>query len=1143
MAKVPPSSRKKPTNNRPDGKIVACKISPGIGIARLGNSPNAFFIGPEAPGHFPDPLGGFKDDKGRIKRQAARFRIYGYDAQGNVVKELTTDDAVIVWNAQLANKKASYKKFAGKYHPDQPLRNDYLKGAKAREVLNIEPGAREISGANQKGATYHFDSGTFGPLPLPDGKGESPQVKVPLGELRTDDKGRLLVLGGAGHSESVIPDNPIGATDKVNYYANNDYWHDDASDGPVNATVTLKADGRSLPVTGSWVIVAPPKFAPAHVNIVSLYDVAKDVAIKQKWLPADEGVSFTKDIYPLLYRATQYQWLNGMAYRGHGPRKPGDLLSPDSLKTLADKSAASAPARLGVFKILRTPNILAVEQANYSFMPLLSGDDGDATVGKPKTWLTVLESQYEKARKWAEGKFIDDWTGAPPTPPTFAEIAVTEQPSALDCAALEPCIGGPFYPGIEMTYISADADTYSAPFRISLSYKAGDVTKYMAEPWQADFFECNTHWWPTARPDDVVPESEYQRILAALVPGELADANEDESDVPEPTVESLEDMLAERVAWGRGIPVDSPAGDNAMVKAWSHMGFVVPKPVPDADTVFVEIDRDPYFGLDQRQYFHMLLNIDSYNDFLPRARRLAEQFLEQAWALQSTTDLPDTLRYFPYSEDAFEARLNQIYNDLVHDANVYNPADDPVFKSRDDVVQRVLQFAPFNQLDGAWLRNVTQTGPISQVHSLLFGVWMDEVGDGMVGRNHCNVYTDLLHSVEIYLPDVNTQAYVQNPALLDSAFTTGLFELAISQFSESFFPELLGMTLQLEWEVVGLKPTIDLFNYYGVDPHFYVMHVGIDNAAAGHGAKAKQAVEIYLDEVREAGGDEAVQAAWKRIWNGYVAFATTGNIGSDLTDLLQNPPTPEDRMVDMINQKKPYASLNHGKARLGPNRINDWFEDPEGFLNELVKAGLIIPGHPETSPFFKLLNFDGPMYKVFTDDEVLLWVEWVMSLDSVKPMPPIPPKLAMVKLIDTLRNQQMGEVAHQVTNLKGPDPNDPNNTIEKPVSWWFTQSAPLLMSALSNERNGIIVKGNPDQSIFITQLLAPSNTMGQAFAGAASPDTGYATWFDIAVAWIKTGCQLPEVQEGKVPRVMLASSEALHDPAASKKIWGMGAVH
>ena len=73
------------------------RIHPGIGIARLGNSPDEFYISPERPAALPidcDERGNpllspdgttelavktFKDAAGRIKRQAARFQIWVYD--------------------------------------------------------------------------------------------------------------------------------------------------------------------------------------------------------------------------------------------------------------------------------------------------------------------------------------------------------------------------------------------------------------------------------------------------------------------------------------------------------------------------------------------------------------------------------------------------------------------------------------------------------------------------------------------------------------------------------------------------------------------------------------------------------------------------------------------------------------------------------------------------------------------------------------------------------------------------------------------------------------------------------------------------------------------------------------------------------
>ena len=72
--------------------VVEARIHPSIGIARVGNS-DEFFVGPEVPHATAPPHGGYRDAEGRLKRQAARFRIYGFDSGGNVVAELTASNA------------------------------------------------------------------------------------------------------------------------------------------------------------------------------------------------------------------------------------------------------------------------------------------------------------------------------------------------------------------------------------------------------------------------------------------------------------------------------------------------------------------------------------------------------------------------------------------------------------------------------------------------------------------------------------------------------------------------------------------------------------------------------------------------------------------------------------------------------------------------------------------------------------------------------------------------------------------------------------------------------------------------------------------------------------------------------------------
>jgi L-Lysine epsilon oxidase N-terminal len=86
-----------------DETIVSAAIYPAIGIARVGNSRDEYFIGPEVTAPVKHPAGFYKDATGALKRQAARFRVYGLNAAGKVVKDLTADNAQLTWRVHVAN--------------------------------------------------------------------------------------------------------------------------------------------------------------------------------------------------------------------------------------------------------------------------------------------------------------------------------------------------------------------------------------------------------------------------------------------------------------------------------------------------------------------------------------------------------------------------------------------------------------------------------------------------------------------------------------------------------------------------------------------------------------------------------------------------------------------------------------------------------------------------------------------------------------------------------------------------------------------------------------------------------------------------------------------------------------------------------
>jgi hypothetical protein len=1224
-------------------EIAYCRIHPGLGIARIGNSPEEFFIGPEAPGEVVEPVGGYKDAEGRIKRQAARFRIYAYDKQDRPICELTAAEANITWTVHLANRKAACNMFLGAYwqsqYPDlhsrdalaTPLRNQQIPaGSAERALLVIDPGPRSIGGVDET-RRVRFDGGTIGPLPYtelaphgtrkpdslrgsrsgymnvplkelappPPGIGSwqpgvlqqpvamSAKREVPLGELRTDAAGRLLVLGGAGKSGSLIPQNPIGFLNEDSSYCNNDYWYDDVSDGPVSATVAL-LDGTSIEVRdGAWVLAAVPKYVPAAETLTTLYQIACEAVEAAR---PDDPVSFVEDVYPFLKKLDMYSWLNKTANRGHGTDSAqGSFVGHDNpvFQALRSNGEEGGEARRHVFGRLRPPGLVAPDAAakdtteallfaNAKWMPQMNGDGGRATnlaeapIAPPGgtyiTWLTLTPVQYAKMKRWADGDFAADWPhdGRLPSPGPLGRYPVAQQPAALDRAALEPCVGGAFYPGIEMTYISRERATWSGLCRINPALGPGGVTQHMALPWQADFSECNTAWWPAQRPDDVVSEEAMAQALKSY-----------DSQTRSPP---LSTVLATRVPWARGLALKPPQIDIDMVEHWHDLGFVVRKHVAGQD-VMVETERSPYVGRELRDYFYYLMNISAYGDFLPRAHRLVHEMLAEAWRNQNEADPDEVWKFFHYTQESFDARLDLIYNNFVRDASLASAEQQTIAlkqaledaaaqgylaRSREQVVESLLQMAPFNQLDGAWLRGITPDGPVGTIDAMLFSIRMDEMGDGNVAQNHANVYTDLLKSLNIYLPDLHTREYADNLRLKDAAFVQPVFLLAISQFGDEFMPELLGMTLYLEWSAIGLLTTVDQMNAFGINPLYYSLHVGIDNASAGHGAIAKSCVAMYLDRVRESEGEDAMQRVWRRVWNGYVAFGTLGTLGEEMFYGKPAAPTPEDLVVQMIRRKAPYASRAHREKMLGPNLINDWMLDPLGLLGAMQNAGLVIPGDLEHSAIFQLIGFNGPMFHVFTADEQTLWQDYVLYLGKRDDKPVKKSNYALMHTtLDFMRQRQSGVAGHDVM-LQGPYPGAHGPIVSKSISAWFALNDNVaLLRALAHPGNGWVKKGDPLGSPLVTSMLAGSGAMAKALQ-APAPGAAGQSYKNIIVEWIGLGCAVPHDELVALAAVAAADGppdgltahgavgmqlppmSAYVSPAKDgrrRRIWGMGTPH
>lgn len=513
-----------------------------------------------------------RDADGALKRQAQRFRIYSYETDklgtypykgesreitiGSTVNGQTVAD--IFWTVHMANKMANawnvpetipkgdfsgLSQYENNNYP--PLRNAGFTNnndpSDPDRLTNlvIDAGPRAINGARATRINFdkatpptYFKKGT-GIAPLPNYPTSFPsdnftnltspsnvQVRQ-LGALETDDKGRLIVLGGqgtaTGWSQSENQDgSTIDLPFPLNDDVNNDGWFDDTSDGPVTA-VLLLSDGSYVEIENiAWAVSTDPSYAPQIRNVNNVWDEVFDTWVHNFGLVpslyqgpsntknADNFVStyqpsFWDDVYPMFRAAHLNQFSTGFNSVAIGAHERLNRLTPDS----------DPPSFLDVDSLIRSPypddNQLNIGAPR---MPLALGDTGAG-------FLAVTRSQYFFLKQWSKSRATAARTKLSPG-------------QQLDKDVLSNLLGGRFSPGIDVTFIVRDIALYNpnwntdpnvGPFRMNaapLDYskatkdkpflgvgytpardgahvEPGDICKFMALPWHTDYNSCATH--------------------------------------------------------------------------------------------------------------------------------------------------------------------------------------------------------------------------------------------------------------------------------------------------------------------------------------------------------------------------------------------------------------------------------------------------------------------------------------------------------------------------------------------------------------------------------------------------------------------------------------------------------------------------
>lgn len=272
--------------------------------------------------------------------------------------------------------------------------------------------------------------------------------------------------------------------------------------------------------------------------------------------------------------------------------------------------------------------------------------------------------------------------------------------------------------------------------------------------------------------------------------------------------------------------------------------------------------------------------------------------------------------------------------------------------------------APVKLVDGSWLYSSVQNWNRLENKDLIY-IYLEELGMGHTRANHVTMYQELLNHYELnsYAEQLDVSYYEQ-----------AAVQLALAYAPPEYLPLVIGFNLGYEQLPLHLLITNYELAELAIDPHYFNVHITIDNAHNGHAHKSLQA---YLDHYALA---EDPAQYLDLIKKGYVL----NDIGKSSTEIITQL-NPEQLALKVFQNKALIGQYIHNqKCQFSGKNINEWLSDPAqiaDFLKVMLEKGWIVKDAAvEQSRFWKIIDDpDGKMFGVFNATEKQIIKDWIQG--------------------------------------------------------------------------------------------------------------------------------------------------------------------
>ena len=309
------------------------------------------------------------------------------------------------------------------------------------------------------------------------------------------------------------------------------------------------------------------------------------------------------------------------------------------------------------------------------------------------------------------------------------------------------------------------------------------------------------------------------------------------------------------------------------------------------------------------------------------------------------------------NDNKFQCAEYQLYKDRRNSGG-----EREYFKNVSQAFEFLIKVAPVKRVDGSWLYSLVYYWN-DPVFRELIQIYVEELGLGLATSNHVSLFDDLLVKLglEHFVLELEDEYYHQ-PAI----------QLALAYAPPEFIPEIVGFNLGYEQLPLHLLITNYELNELGINPHYFNLHITIDNMDNGHAHLSIKALEKIYKKFKDK---KSFMEKMK------IGFALN-NKGLSSRQIIQNL-SSEALVLKILKRKALVGNVIHNdKCKLNNRSINEWLSEPslvEEFIELMIeKQWIILNQDPEASRFWKLISHEeGKMYGVFNATEKQIIHDWI----------------------------------------------------------------------------------------------------------------------------------------------------------------------